>query len=39
MTMPFHNESDLKINDLKKEFNKLLEMKGKFNNFNARSFK
>ena len=34
MTMPFHNESDLKINDLKKEFNKLLEMK-----VNARSFK
>ena len=33
MIVQFHNESDLKIIDLKKEFDKLLEMKSEFNDF------
>ena len=32
MIVQFHNESDLKINNLIKEFNKLLDMKDDFNN-------
>ena len=32
MIVQFHNESDIKINNLKKEFNKLLDMKDDFNN-------
>ena len=32
MIQQFHNESDQKINNLKKEFNKLLDMKNDFNN-------
>jgi len=33
MIVQFHNETDLKMNDLKKEFNKLLEMKNEFNSY------
>ena len=32
MIVQFHNESDIKSNNLKKEFNKLLDMKDDFNN-------